>query len=90
MDEQNSTPFRVAKYFAEHVPQALESLQTDPEGMYQIVYRVGDVMISAHVWREPQTEASASYSEADLRFLKDCHVSPDEHSPDEHSSDALL
>jgi hypothetical protein len=36
----------VANYFEEQVSQVLESLNQDPEGMYQIVYRVGELMVS--------------------------------------------
>ena len=83
MDERNLTPFRVTKYFEEQVPQVLESLNNDPEGMYQIVYRVGELMVSAHVWREPGfPDVKEEFSDADREFLRQCHVNPDEKPSD--------
>jgi hypothetical protein len=84
MDERELTPFGVAKYFEEQVPQVLESLNQDPEGMYEIVYRVGDLIVSAHLWREPSfLEIRAEeFSESDRGFLRQCHVSTDEASTD--------
>jgi hypothetical protein len=83
MDERDLTPFRVAKYFEEQVPQVLESLNNDPEGMYQIFYRVGELMVSAHVWREPDyPQAATEFSEFDREFLRKCKVSPDQQSSD--------
>ncbi len=83
MDERDLTPFRVAKNFEEQIPRVLESLNQDPEGMYQIVYRVGELMISAHVWREPSLPgAHEELSESDREFLRQCHVSIDEASTD--------
>jgi len=77
MDERDLTPFRIAKYFEEHVPQVLESLLHDPHGMYQVVYRVGDLMISAQVWRESQdNEVFPHFSEADQDFLRMLNISP--------------
>jgi len=85
MDERDLTPFRVSKYFEEQIPQVLESLEVDPEGMYQVVYRVGDLMVSAHVWREAApAEKLPEHTEADRQFLKQFNVSIEE-SP----SDAL-
>jgi hypothetical protein len=79
MDERDLTPFRIAKHFEEHVPQVLESLSQDPDGMYQVVYRVGDLMISAQVWREPpQIEVCPHYSEADQEFLRKLNISTSE------------
>ena len=81
MDESDLTPFRIAKYFEEHVPQALASLSHDPDGMYQVVYRVGDLMISAQVWREtPELEACPQYTEADQEFLRKLNISTIEDS----------
>lgn len=83
MNKNEQTPFRVAKYLEEHVPRALEALEGDPEGMYQIVYRVGDLMVSAHVWREPvQPAAKPELTEADRQFLEDCKVSIADQSSD--------
>jgi hypothetical protein len=83
MNERDLTPFRVAKYFEEQVPRVLESLNQDPEGMYQIVYRVGELMVSAHVWRDPSLpDAAEELSEADREFLRQCHVSIGEASTD--------
>ena len=79
MDERDLTPFRIAKYFEEHVPQVLESLSQDPDGMYQVVYRVGDLMISAHIWHEPpDIEVCPDYSNADQKFLRECNISVSE------------
>lgn len=75
MEEKKLIRFRVAKYFEEHVPQVLESLAQDPDGMYQVVYRVGDLMISAHVWREPsEIEVCPEYSDADQKFLRQLNI----------------
>ncbi len=79
MEGHNLIPFRIAKYFEEHVPQMLEALSADPDGMYQVVYRVGDLMISAQVWREPQeVEFCPEYSETDQEFLRQLNISPNE------------
>ncbi len=79
MDERDLTPFRIAKYFEEHVPQILESLSQDPGGMYQVVYRVGDLMISAQFWRaEPDREVCPEYSPADQEFLRKLNISTTE------------
>jgi len=79
MDEHDLTPFRIAKYFEEHVPQVLESLSHDPDGMYQVVYRVGDVMISAHVWRQPpEIDVCPLYSADDQDFLRKLNISTTE------------
>ena len=79
MEGQSFIPFRIAKYFEEHVPKALEALSADPDGMYQVVYRVGDLIISAQVWREPQeVEVCPQYSEADQEFLRRLNISPSE------------
>lgn len=76
MDERDLIPFRIAKYFEEHVPQVVESISRDPEGMYQIVYRVGDLMISTQVWREPpDIEICPHYSDADQEFLRKLNIS---------------
>jgi hypothetical protein len=81
MDERDLTPFRVAKCFEEQAPRVLESLKNDPEGMYQIVYRIGELMVSAHLWREPVVaEIKEEFSEPDREFLRQCHVSTDERS----------
>jgi hypothetical protein len=83
MNKNDQTPFRVAKYFEEHIPRALEALKSDPEGMYQIVYRVGDLMVSAHVWREPvEPAAKPELTEADRQFLKECKVTVEDRSSD--------
>ncbi len=81
MDERDLTPFRIAKYFEEHVPLVLESLSHDPDGMYQVVYRVGDLMIAAQVWREaPELEVCPQYSEADQEFLRKLNISTTENT----------
>lgn len=83
MDERELTPFRVARHFEEQVPQVQERLNQDPEGLYQIVYRVGELMVSAHVWREPSLpEIRGEFSESDREFLRQCHVSTNEKSSD--------
>jgi len=79
VSEPGLNPFRVSKYFQEHVTQVLQSLDADPEGMYQIAYRVGDVMVAAQVWREPaQIEVSPEYTEADREFLRQIQVRVEE------------
>jgi hypothetical protein len=76
MDERDLTPFRIARYFEEHVPQVMESLSHDPDGMYQIVYRVDDLVISAQVWRDaPEIEVCPVYSDSDQEFLRNCNIS---------------
>ncbi len=81
MSDQDPVSFRLSKYFAEHVPRALDSLHEEPEGIYQIVYRVGEFMVSAHIWRErPQLDVKPEYTEADREFLKCCNVSAEEES----------
>jgi hypothetical protein len=74
MNEQSFTPFQVSRYFQEHVGQVLNALQQDSDGMYQITYRVGDLMIAAQIWRESAPESSPEFSAADLKFLKQCNV----------------
>ncbi len=74
MDEKSFTPFQVSRYFQEHVGQVLSALQQDSDGMYQITYRVGDLMIAAQVWRESASEPSPEFSDADVEFLKQCNV----------------
>lgn len=79
MDERDLTPLRIAKYFEEQVPQVVESLSHDPDGMYQVVYRVGDLMVSAHLWREPpDLEVCPHYSDADQEFLRKLNISTTE------------
>ena len=76
MDERDLAPFRIAKYFEEHVPPVLDSLSHDPEGKYHVVYRVGDLMISAQIWREPtDIEVCPQYSHSDREFLRKLNIS---------------
>jgi hypothetical protein len=78
VDASDLTPFRLSKPFEEHMPDVLDSLVTDPDGMCQVTYRVGPLVISAQVWRDPEwnktrTEVEA-LSEFDLQFLKELRV----------------
>ena len=78
MEEQSLTPFQVSRYFKEHIGNVLETLEENPQGVYQITYRVGDVMVAAQVWRDPIPEIHPEFSAEDLEFLKHCNVTAEE------------
>ena len=87
MDANELTPFRMSKPFEEHMPDVLDSLVSDPNGLYQVTYRVGPVMVSAQIWRDagwgnPKEELS----EYDREFLKQICVAMDENSPEEQAT----
>lgn len=87
VDTNDITPFRLSKPFEEHMPEVLDSLASDPNGLYQVTYRVGSLMVSAQVWRDAEwgNPAEASFSDADEKFLKSLHVILGE-SPEEHAT----
>ena len=76
MDANDLTPFRLSKPFEEHMPDVLDSLVQDPDGMCQVTYRVGPLVISAQVWRDPEWSKSESevLSDYDREFLKELRV----------------
>ena len=76
MDAKDITPFRLSKPFEEHMPDVLDSLVSDPDGMCQITYRVGPLVVSAQVWRDPSWSKpnSGALSEYDQQFLKEMRV----------------
>jgi len=76
VDANNLTPFRLSKPFEEHMPYVLDSLGQDPDGMCQVTYRVGPLVISAQVWRDPEWSKpdNEALSEFDRQFLKELRV----------------
>ena len=76
MDASDLTPFRLSKPFEEHMPDVLDSLVSDPDGMCQVTYRVGPLVISAQVWRDPSWSKpeTKALSEFDRQFLKEMCV----------------
>ena len=80
MDANEITPFRLSKPFEEHMGEVLDSLASDPNGLYQVTYRVGPLMVSAQVWRDPErgNPATEQLSEFDREFLKEIRVVVDE------------
>lgn len=74
MEGPDLTPFRISKQFEQHVPELVEAMKQDPDGMYQMTYRVGQVVVSAHLWREPEVEPLENLSEFDRNFLKGLNV----------------
>ena len=76
MDARDITPFRLSKPFEEHMPDVLDSLISDPNGMCQVTYRVGPLVISAQVWRDSSYSKpeSGTLSEYDQQFLKEMRV----------------
>ena len=83
MDRNEVTPFRISKRFEEHVPELLSELNENPEGMYQVTYRVGPIVVSAHVWLDkPVTSVELNdMTEFDRDFLKELHVSTEDYPP---------
>jgi len=86
VDTNDITPFRMAKPFEEHMPDVLESIASDPSGLYQITYRVGPVIVSAQIWRDEAWghPAPTELTDYDREFLKQVRVLADE-SP-EHTT----
>jgi len=85
VDANELTPFRMSKPFEEHMPDVLDSLVSDPNGLYQVTYRVGPVMVSAQIWRDAEwgNPTKELLSEFDREFLKQICVATDEGSPEE-------
>ena len=79
MDANQITPFRLSKPFEEHMPDILDSIERDPSGLYQVTYRVGSLMVSAQIWRDPAwgQPMAEDLSEYDREFLKEIHVVAD-------------
>ena len=86
MDAKDITPFRMTKPFEEHMPDVLDSLTTDPHGLYQVTYRVGPLMVSAQIWRDPSwgNPTQQQLSDFDREFLRDLRVVVEE-SPEERA-----
>lgn len=86
MDAKDITPFRMSKPFEEHMPDVLEALGSDPNGLYQVTYRVGPLMVSAQIWQDPEwgKPAAEGLSEFDRAFLKEICVVVDD-SPEAHA-----
>ena len=86
MDAKDITPFRMSKPFEEHMPDVLDSLESDPNGLYQVTYRVGPLMVSAQIWRDPAwcTPSQEVLSDFDREFLRKIRVVVDE-SSEEHA-----
>jgi hypothetical protein len=78
------TPFRMSKPFKEHMPDVLDAMASDPNGLYQVTYRVGPVMVSAQIWVDPACgqPPQEQLSEFDREFLKQIRVVVDG-SPEE-------
>lgn len=86
MDADDLTPFRLSKPFEEHMPEVLDALFTDPNGLYQVTYRVGHLMVSAQVWRDPAWGFPLQpLTDFDREFLQDLRVSVDE-VPEQHAT----
>jgi len=86
VDAKDITPFRMSKPFEEHMPDVLDSLASDPDGLYQVTYRVGPLMVSAQVWRDPAwgKPLKEELSDYDREFLKKICVVVNE-SAEEHA-----
>ena len=78
------TPFRMSKPFEEHMHDVLESVASDPNGLYQVTYRVGPVMVSAQIWVDGSCPPKATMTDYDREFLKELRVLSD--WPEEHST----
>ncbi len=76
MDANDITPFRLSKPFEEHMPDVLDSLVQDPDGMCQVTYRVGPLVVSAQVWRDSSSShrETEMLSEFDQEFLKQMRI----------------
>jgi hypothetical protein len=80
VDSKDITPFRMSKPFEQHMPDVLDSIATDPGGLYQVTYRVGPIMVSAQIWVDeawgqmPNTELT----DYDREFLKQVRVLADQ------------
>lgn len=87
MDAKDITPFRMSKPFEEHMPDVLDSLESDPNGLYQVTYRVGPLMVSAQIWRDPAwgNPTKETLSEFDREFLKEIRVAMKE-SPEAYAT----
>ena len=86
MDASEITPFRMSKPFEEHMVDVLDSLITDPNGLYQVTYRVGHLMVSAQVWRDPAWGfPQQPLTDYDREFLSNLRVSVEE-SPEQHAT----
>ncbi len=79
MDVNNITPFRMSKPFEEHMPDVLDSIASDPKGLYQVTYRVGPVMVSAQIWVDDSwaNPATPELTAFDREFLKQVRVLAD-------------
>jgi len=86
VDDRDITPFRMSKPFEEHMPDVLDSLQSDPNGLCQVTYRVGPMMVSAQIWRDADwgRPAKEELTDFDRDFLKRICVVVDEF-PEEHA-----
>jgi hypothetical protein len=70
----------MSKPFEEHMPDVLDSISTDPNGLYQVTYRVGPIMVSAQIWVDAGwgKPAPAELTDYDREFLKQIRVIAEE------------
>jgi hypothetical protein len=80
MDARDISPFRMSKPFDERMPEVLEALESDPDGLFQVTYRVGPIMVSAQIWRDPASNEvrPVEFSESDREFLSQVRVLVDD------------
>ena len=76
MNTNDITPFRMSKPFEEHMHDVLEAISGDPNGLYQVTYRVGPVMVSAQIWVDGSwgNPARPDMTDFDREFLKELRV----------------
>ncbi|MGZ4786879.1 MAG: hypothetical protein ACXVZX_00055 [Terriglobales bacterium] len=86
MNTNDLTPFRMSKPFEEHMHEVLNALASDPNGLYQVTYRVGRVMVSAQVWVDGSwgNPAEPELTDFDREFLKQVRVLATD-TPEEHA-----
>lgn len=88
MDVRDITPFRMSKPFDEHMPDVLDSIASDPNGLYQVTYRVGPLIVSAQIWQDPAwgKTAAEELSEFDREFLREVRVVINRQSPEQQAT----
>ncbi len=86
MNSDDLTPFRISKPFAERMHEVLDAISSDPNGLYQVTYRVGQVMVSAQIWVDSSDEPpNPELTDFDREFLKQVRVLPIDQS-EEHAA----
>ena len=69
----------MSKPFEEHMPDVLDAMASDPNGLYQVTYRVGPVVVSAQIWVDSSWgKPSSELTDYDREFLKQICVLPEE------------